>query len=94
MWTKTLFNVAKVVILAFLSFTINPLEATRPLDDMNTLISAKKLSFEGIDHWYHILVLILAHTSPDLVLVIATNEQALALVFVETKVTTDHNVGF
>ncbi|KAF3954027.1 hypothetical protein CMV_020579 [Castanea mollissima] len=94
MWKKTLFNVAKVVILAFLSFTIKPLEATRPLDDMNTSISAKKMSFEGIEHWYHLLALILAHTSPDLVLVIAINEQALALVFVETEATADHNVGF
>ena len=81
MWKKNLFNVAKVVIIAFLSSKINPLEATRPLDDMNTSISAKKMS--GIEHWYHLLALILAHKSPDLVLVIATNEQALALVFVE-----------
>lgn len=46
MWQKTLFNVAKVAILAFLIYTIKPLVATRPLDDMNTSIAAKKMSFE------------------------------------------------
>ena len=45
MFKKTLFNVAKVVILAFLIFmTIKPLVATRPLDDKKASNAAKKMS--------------------------------------------------
>ena len=46
MWKKTLFTVAKVVLLSFLIFTIKPLEATRPLDDKNTSNVAKKMTFQ------------------------------------------------
>jgi len=46
MWKKTLFIAAKVVILAFLIFTIKPLGATRPLNDKKTSNDAKKMSFK------------------------------------------------
>ena len=48
MWKKTLFTVAKVVLLSFLILTIKPLEATRPLDDKNTSNVAKKMTFQVI----------------------------------------------
>ena len=41
MLKKTLFHVAKVVILAFLIFTIKPVVATRPLDDKKASNAAK-----------------------------------------------------
>uniref|UniRef100_A0A2N9HG02 Uncharacterized protein n=1 Tax=Fagus sylvatica TaxID=28930 RepID=A0A2N9HG02_FAGSY len=47
---KTVFNVAKVVILALLIFTIKPVEDGRPLNDMiNASIAAKKLPFDQED---------------------------------------------
>nr|POE68686.1 hypothetical protein CFP56_61964 [Quercus suber] len=46
MLKKTLFNVARVVILAFLIFTIKPLVATRPLDDKKASNAAKKMSYQ------------------------------------------------
>ena len=62
MWKKTLFNVAKVVILALLILTIKPLVATRPLDDKKAS-NAAKMSFQedraavppsGPNPWTHI----------------------------------------
>ena len=47
MLKKTLFHVAKVVILAFLIFTIKPLVATRPLDDKKASNAAKKMSYDS-----------------------------------------------
>ena len=45
MLKKTLFNVAKVVILALLIFTIKPVVATRPLDDKKAS-NAAKMSYQ------------------------------------------------
>ena len=41
MLKKTLFNVAKVVTLALMIFTIKPVVATRPLDDKKASNAAK-----------------------------------------------------
>ena len=46
MLKKTLFHVAKVVILAFLIFTVKPLVATRPLDDKKASNAANELSYQ------------------------------------------------
>ena len=63
MWKRTLFNVAKVVLLSFFIFTIKPLVATRPLDSKKASDATKKMSFQedraavppsGPNPWTHI----------------------------------------
>ena len=63
MWKRTLFNVAKFVLLAFFIYTIKPLVATRPLDSKKASNATMKVSFQedtaavppsGPNPWTHI----------------------------------------
>ena len=85
MWKKTLFNVAKVVLLAFFIFTISNLLWLPGLWIVRwPRMLQRRCHFKKIEQRFHLLALILGHTTPDLVMGIEINEQALAVVFMES----------